>query len=50
MSEEELKIMDGDIKLADMIKVRLYDDKSKIKNKEPYEMEKFIPLLQKHIK
>lgn len=50
MSEEELKIMDGDIKLADMIKVRLYDDKSKIRNREPYDMEKFIPLLQKHIK
>ncbi len=50
MSNEELKSMDRNIKLADMIKVRIYDDKSKIRNREPYQMEKFIPLLEKHIK
>ena len=50
MSKEELKLMDKNIKLADMIKVRIYDDKSKIRNREPYQMEKFIPFLEKHIK
>jgi|APSaa5957512535_1039671.scaffolds.fasta_scaffold44924_3 predicted HD phosphohydrolase len=50
MSKEELKLMDKNIKLADMIKVRIYDDKSKIRNRDPYQMEKFIPFLEKHIK
>lgn len=50
MSSEELKKMDRNNRLMDIIKVRQYGDRAKNPNKGPYKIETFVPLLEKYIK